>query len=58
LGEQKAEPRPVVGGVLLTAGYIISGILGCEIRYFNDAPVEIIPTNKAIRSINSKESKR
>jgi len=33
LGEQDARPRPVVGGALLAAGYIISGILGCEIRY-------------------------
>lgn len=45
LGEQDARSRPVVGGVLLAAGYIISGILGCEIRYFEDAPPEVIPAN-------------
>ncbi|HEX9971935.1 MAG TPA: uroporphyrinogen decarboxylase family protein [bacterium] len=45
LGEQYAKSRPVVGGVLLAAGYILSGILGCEIRYFDEAPPEVIPAN-------------
>ncbi len=44
-GEQNAEPRPVVGGVHLAAGYIISGILGCEIRYFDEKPPEVISAN-------------
>ena len=37
-----AEPRPCVGGIYLAAGYIISGMLGCEIRYFDDASPEVI----------------
>lgn len=45
VGEKDAEPRPVVGGVLIAAGYIISAILGCEIRYFDDAPPEVVPAN-------------
>jgi hypothetical protein len=39
------KPRPVVGGTLLAAGYLISAILGCEIKYFDDAPPEVIPQN-------------
>ena len=45
LGEKNAEPRPIVGGVLLAAGYIISGILGCGIRYFEDASPAVLPAN-------------
>lgn len=45
LGEKNPAPRPNVGGTLLAAGYIISGILGCEIRYFEDAPPEVLPAN-------------
>jgi uroporphyrinogen-III decarboxylase len=45
LGVNEIKPRPVVGGTLLAAGYIISNILGCEIHYFEDAPPEVIPVN-------------
>lgn len=31
LGEQNAQPRPVVGSVLIAAGYIISAIHGCHV---------------------------
>lgn len=45
LGERDARPRPVVGGTMLAAGFIISGILGCEIKYFVDASPEVLPAN-------------
>ncbi len=45
LGEKEAQPRPVVGGVLLAAGYVVSGILGCNIRYSESAPPEVVTAN-------------
>jgi hypothetical protein len=45
LVDGEIKPRPVVGGTLLAAGYLISAILGCEIKYFDDAPPEVIPQN-------------
>jgi len=45
LGEKDAAPRPVVGGVLLAAGYLISGLLGCGIRFSEDAPPEVVAAN-------------
>lgn len=45
LVDGEIKPRPVVGGTLLAAGYLISAILGCEIRYFEDAPPEVVPAN-------------
>jgi len=56
LGEQNAKPRPVIGGVLLAAGYIISGILGCEIRYFDDKPPEVIPAELTDEQIEKLET--
>jgi hypothetical protein len=37
------ESRPMIGGTLLAAGFIISEILGCEIRYYESASPEVIP---------------
>ena len=51
LGENRAKSLPVLGGTLIAAGYIISGILGCEIRYFEDAPPEVIPANFSDRQV-------
>jgi len=45
LVENANEYRPVVGGVLLAAGYIISAILGCDINYSEDSSPEVITKN-------------
>jgi Uroporphyrinogen decarboxylase (URO-D) len=45
LVDGEIKHRPVVGATLLAAGYLISAILGCEIKYFDDAPPEVIPKN-------------
>lgn len=45
LGEANAPPRPVIGPVNIAAGWLPSAVLGCEIRYFDDASPEVIPAN-------------
>ncbi|UCH11235.1 MAG: hypothetical protein JSU61_04930 [Fidelibacterota bacterium] len=37
------EARPMIGGTLLAAGFIVSEILGCEVQYFKGASPEVIP---------------
>ncbi len=43
LGSQKGEVRPEVGPVHLAAGYLVSQMLGCEIRYQEDHPPQVVP---------------
>ncbi|MBN1508185.1 MAG: hypothetical protein JW955_15145 [Sedimentisphaerales bacterium] len=45
LGSAKGEIRPEVGAVHLAAGYMISQMLGCEVRYHEDHPPQIVPRN-------------
>ncbi len=45
LGEANAAPRPVIGPVHLAAGFMPSAILGCAIRYFDNASPEVVPAN-------------
>lgn len=45
LGEKNPPPRPVIGPVHLAAGFLPSAVLGCEIRYFEDASPEVVPRN-------------
>ncbi len=45
LGEAQAAPHPVIGPVHLAAGFLPSAVLGCEIRYVDDASPEVTPAN-------------
>jgi len=45
LGSGASEVRPEVGAVHLAAGYMISQMLGCEVRYHEDHPPQIVPRN-------------
>jgi hypothetical protein len=45
LGEADSVPRPVVGPVHLAAGFLPSAVLGCSIRFYDDASPEVIPAN-------------
>ncbi|MDW7657059.1 MAG: hypothetical protein SCM11_07785 [Bacillota bacterium] len=42
LGEKPALDKPVIGPVHLAAGYLISEMLGCDIRYHEAAPPDVI----------------
>jgi hypothetical protein len=37
LGEASAQPRPVVGPVHLAIGFIVQAMLGCQVRFLEDA---------------------
>ena len=45
LGENHNMELPVVGGVHIAAGFLLSGILGCELRFSENAPPEVICAN-------------
>ena len=46
LGEYHNEELPVIGAVHNAAGYIISEMLGCEVRYTDNAAPQVVPLNK------------
>ena len=43
LGTEKDQTRPEVGAVHLAAGYLISEMLGCEVRYSESHPPQVVP---------------
>ena len=45
LGEAGAKPRPTVGPVNLAAGFLPSAVLGCEIKFVDEATIEVLPAN-------------
>ncbi len=44
-GPRRARSGPEVGAVHLAAGYLISQMLGCEVRYHEDHPPQVVPRN-------------
>lgn len=47
LGEEHGRDLPVVGPVHLAAGFLLSEMLGCEVRYREDAAPEVVPAGDA-----------
>ena len=43
LGTDREQTRPEVGAVHLAAGYLISQMLGCEVRYCENHPPQVVP---------------
>lgn len=43
--EVRLKPRPSIGAVHLAAGYIISEMFGCEIKYTRDSSPQVISKN-------------
>ncbi len=43
LGEENAEKKPVIGPVHIAAGFVVSALLGCKIRFNDDGPPEVLP---------------
>jgi len=42
LGKDRDKELPVVGAVRLAAGFLVSEMLGCEVRYNEDTPPQVI----------------
>jgi len=45
LGEKDPKPRPILGSDLLASGFLYSELLGCEVRYSDENPPEVICSN-------------
>jgi hypothetical protein len=45
LGDKNPAPRPIIGSDLLASGYLFSQIMGCEVRFFEDGPPEVLCAN-------------
>lgn len=43
MNKKPIKPRPCIGATYLAAGYIISEMFGCKIKYCNDASPEALP---------------
>ncbi len=46
LGAHKDTPRPEIGAVHLAAGFMLSEMLGCEVKYTENHPPAVIAANK------------
>lgn len=45
LGEYRNTPRPEIGAVHLAAGYLLSEMLGCDVRYSENHPPQVLCAN-------------
>ena len=45
IGTERPEPRPLLGSDLIASGYLYSQLLGCDIRYSDAAPPEVLCPN-------------
>jgi hypothetical protein len=45
LGTEKDQARPEVGAVHLAAGFMLSQMLGCQVRYYENHPPQVVPQN-------------
>ncbi len=43
MGEKRPESRPCIGATYSAAGYIISEMFGCEIKYYKEASPKVLP---------------
>ncbi|MFW6413701.1 MAG: uroporphyrinogen decarboxylase family protein [Verrucomicrobiota bacterium] len=46
LGENRNKDLPVIGAVHNAAGYLLSEMLGCDVRYNEDAPPDVLPAER------------
>ena len=51
LGEKEPKPRPIIGSDLIASGYLFSNMMGCNVRYFDAQPPEVICANLPESSI-------
>ena len=52
IGEHRNEKRPEIGAVHLAAGFLLSEMLGCEVRYSENHPPQVIAANGKLQSID------
>lgn len=52
IGEERPRQRPIIGSDLIASGYLHSHILGCEVRYSECNPPQVICANLSDEEIN------
>jgi hypothetical protein len=52
LGTQKDEKRPEIGAVHLAAGFMLSEMMGCKVRYSKNHPPQVMPAKQDSLSLN------
>jgi hypothetical protein len=55
LGEDRSKAKPEVGAVHLAAGFLISEMLGCDVKYEEDNPPQVIPAGREDLTINKED---
>jgi hypothetical protein len=55
LGENHKTKRPEVGAVHNAAGFMLSEMLGCEVKYSEDSPPAVIPLNSDSLTLNKSD---
>ncbi len=58
LGQHKDERRPEIGPVHLAAGFLLSGMLGCQVNYSEAHPPQVLPASQELLDINTDEAFR
>lgn len=51
LGRKNADQRPVVGPVHLAAGFVISALLGCEVRFHKNSSPDVMQRNMSDKEV-------
>ena len=52
IGEHRKEERPEIGAVHLAAGFLLSEMMGCEVRYSENHPPQVIAANSELSPID------
>ncbi len=55
-GEEHPTPEPVIGPVHLAAGFMISSLWGCGIRYFDNSSPVVEPRNMSLAELDDMEA--
>ena len=56
LGEKSPKPRPLLGSDLIASGYLHSEIMGCEVRYQEENPPEVLCANLSDEAVMNLQS--
>jgi hypothetical protein len=51
LGQDKDKARPELGAVHLAAGFLLSEMLGCQVKYSENHPPQVLPAHQELRNI-------
>ncbi len=56
MGQHKDQARPEIGAVHLAAGYLLSEMMGCEVRYSEAHPPQVLAAHQELTTINIEQA--